>query len=173
MKPILTFLTAIFLMVSGLFNGPVDNHQPDENITTFIIVRHAEKANHSENPVLSEKGEERVNRLTDMFSRTNVHAVYSTIYIRTTETVRPLAEHVGLQIQNYDSLPTEATLDGWVERHSGQTVFISAHSNTAPEIANRLLKQAHFASDFDESDYGNLLIVTISGDQRKLLHLRY
>ena len=146
----------------------------DSEITTFILVRHAEKVDNSSDPDLSPEGYERADQLARMFDEIKIDAVYSTDLVRTTETIRKLAESNALDIETYDAQTPEATANQWIEEHRGDIVFISGHSNSTPIFANALLGKTHFNGSFDESDYGNLLIITITDTgTSRLLHLRY
>lgn len=145
-----------------------------KEVTTFMLVRHAEKVDHSEDPNLSPEGYERAELLAKMLSKTNIDAVYSTKLTRTTETVRKIAEQNEIDIQFYDVHNPEETASGWIEDHRGKVILISGHSNTTPTFANELLGRNHFKDNFDESDFGNLLIITITESKNsRLLHLRY
>ncbi|MDR9366909.1 MAG: hypothetical protein RI575_16355, partial [Balneolaceae bacterium] len=65
-------------------------------------------------------------------------------------------------------------VEKWIQEHNGDTILISGHSTTTPSVANAILGEEHFENNFEESDYGNILIITISSDgDEKLLHLRY
>lgn len=146
----------------------------DVTMTTFILVRHAEKANDgTRDPALSAEGAERSEKLAALFSETKVGAVYSTNYKRTRNTLIPIAEARGIEIRAYE--PTGmAAIDKMGEDHKGETIIVSGHSNTIPAIANHLLGRKEFA-DFDESDYGNILIVAVVDNPRaaSVTRLRY
>lgn len=144
------------------------------DITTFILVRHAEKVDDSKDPELSPAGIERAELLTRMLSETEINAVYSTNLSRTTETIRRIAEQNETDIKYYSVQDPDKTANIWLDKHIGNVVIVSGHSNTTPTFANALLGREHFKGPFDESDYGNLLIITItSTEDRRLLHLRY
>lgn len=146
----------------------------EAEITTFILIRHAEKLDDSSDPDLSSEGYERAERLNNMFNKAEIDAVYSTDLNRTRETVRVLAESKDLEIVYYDVQTPVKTAKQWINEHKGEIIIVSGHSNTTPVFANALLGRQHFNGSFDESDYGNLVIVTISGPgDSKLLHLRY
>lgn len=143
-------------------------------ITTFILVRHAEKIDNSRDPDLSPEGIERAELLSHMLSETTIDAVYSTNLKRTTETVRRIAGHNEMDIEYYSVQNPDNTAENWIKKHQGDVVLVSGHSNTAPTFANALLGREHFKGPFDDSDYGNLLIITISSaGESHLLHLRY
>jgi len=145
-----------------------------DEITTFILVRHAEKVDDSHDPDLSEVGYERANLLAQMLENISFDAVYSTHLIRTTETAREIAVKNGVDIIHYNHRNPDDVAAEWIYKHKGQNILISGHSNSTPTFANALLGREHFETKFDESDYGNILIVTItSGEDKKLLHMRY
>lgn len=172
MNCIIKYITALILLLSVLPNGI--SAQSTDGVTTFILVRHAEKVDDSTDPELSAEGTERVQRLAEMLSYTKVDAVYSTSFIRTRETAAPLAEKNGIKVMEYDHRTPEEAAARWRGMHRGETVLISGHSNSTPVFANALLGREHFPDKFDESDYGNLLIITLpDSGEAKLLHLRY
>lgn len=169
MKVLLSVLLLIIFAPVDLFSQAASNE-----ITTFILVRHAEKVDDSRDPDLSEDGYERADLLAQMMGNISFDAVYSTPLIRTTETAREIAENNGVEIIHYDHRNPDAVAADWIEKHRGDYVLISGHSNSTPTFANALLGREHFKTKFDESDFGNILIVTISADgDSNLLHMRY
>jgi len=141
----------------------------DEALTTFILIRHAEKEGQStmagnKDPKLSAEGQRRAERLAALLSKTQIAAIYSTRFIRTKSTVEPLARSKSLTVLEYEPNKLEL-IDEMLRTHHGKTVVLCGHSNTIPKIANHLTKSGKFA-DFDDSDYGNILIVTVSSAQK-------
>lgn len=167
------YMLPILLLFTMFFEYPDFIQEDEDNITTIVLVRHAEKMDQTDNPELSQEGIERSLRLRDMLVYSSIDAVYSTPYIRTEETVKPVAEYFDLHVTPYQAIPDSQWANSLVSNHRGEVVLISGHSNTVPELANLLLQKTHFEADFDESDYGNILIITITEASRKLLHLRY
>lgn len=152
----------------------VFSQAPNGDLTTIILVRHAEKVDDSADPDLSQAGYERAVRLAELLENVEFDAVYSTDFLRTRETAKPIADANNLTILGYSHQNLSEEAENLIEDHKGETILISGHSDTTPAFANVFLKQQHFEGNFDESDYGNLLIVTISEKgERKLLHLRY
>lgn len=149
--------------------------QPKTNgITTFILVRHAEKEDKSQNPDLSPQGYNRADLLARMMSEIKFNAVYSTSFIRTMETARSVADQNQLEIMVYESENPETVTANWLDNHRGESILVAGHSNTVPLFANALLGREHFTEKFDESDYGNILIITISAaDERHFIHQKY
>lgn len=160
----------LFIFFATVLAFPVDLKGQD--LTTIILVRHAEKTSDGTNdPVLSKEGKSRAQRLATMFSKTTFSAIYSTPYQRTEQTAAPLAQLNDLEITIYD--PTDpnfiATL---LKKERGGTILLTGHSNTTPRYANQLLGEDKF-EQFEESDYENIIIITTKEKSTTLVHLRY
>jgi 2,3-bisphosphoglycerate-dependent phosphoglycerate mutase len=150
MKKIIVFL----LLTAG---STAYAQQP---ITTFILTRHAEKADDgTKDPDLSKVGQDRAQLLVKMLHQTKVDAIYSTGFRRTHNTVAPLADAKGLTVSRYEANKAEE-IDQMLTKYPGGTVVISGHSNTIPWIVNYLTGTDQYKT-FDDSDYNNLIIVTV------------
>jgi broad specificity phosphatase PhoE len=130
-------------------------------VTTVIIVRHTEKIIDPNNPDvdLSPAGQARAQELARMFGDAGISAIYATQYKRTQETVKPLADKLGLPVTIVNSKNTADLLAKIRAANSGQTVFIAGHNNTVPEIINALGGPSY--PTIPESEYDNLFVVTI------------
>lgn len=129
-------------------------------LTTFVLVRHAEKVKDgSKDPSLTPEGKDRAARLANMLSPADVGAIYSTNYIRTQNTVAPLAKNCELDIQSYQPLDF-AFLKEAASTHKGKTIVVSGHSNTIPYLVNELIGEEKF-KDLDDSEYDKIFIVTV------------
>lgn len=148
-------------------------HGQEQKITTFILVRHAEKAENGKDPELSEQGVQRAERLSAMLKNANITAVYSTKYKRTRNTVGGIARVKNLPVTDYESLTVEALKKISIE-NAGGTVLIAGHSNTVPQIANLLLGQTKF-ENFPDSEYGTILVISALdvGETANVLTLHY
>jgi broad specificity phosphatase PhoE len=145
-----------------------------QQITTFILVRHAEKVmDGSKDPLLTEQGIERAGRLQALLEKASIDAIYTTPFRRTHATVEPLAQAKGINVREYEG-QKEAAIDDMLKQHAGKTVLVIGHSNTIPEIANWLTGSKQY-SDFDDSDYGNVLIISVikKGSMASVTWLRY
>jgi 2,3-bisphosphoglycerate-dependent phosphoglycerate mutase len=143
-------------------------------ITTFILVRHAEKvADGTKDPELKPEGNERAARLAAMLKQTKVDAIYSTDFKRTKKTVLPYATAMNLSVNTYEAFK-ENEIESMLKKHAGGTILISGHSNNIPWIANRLLGKEEYG-DFADDDYGNIFIVSVveKGNVVKITQLRY
>lgn len=144
----------IFILTVLAFQGSA------QTITTFILVRHAEKASDgADDPDLKPEGFERAGKFAALFKNTSVDAVYSTRYKRTKHTVAPLAQQKGLEVQVYDAVKPEV-IDALISKYAGGTVVIGGHSNTIPQIANLLTGKDEYKT-FPDADYGNILIISL------------
>jgi 2,3-bisphosphoglycerate-dependent phosphoglycerate mutase len=150
----------LFLSLAMLFALGYTADAQDKQVTTFILVRHAEKvADGSKDPELSEIGKARALRLANMLKKQSIAAIYSTNYKRTMNTVKPLADQLGQTILQYEPFKDEEIVK-MVNEHKGKIVLIVGHSNNIPWIANTLLGKKEFG-DYDESYYENVLIVNV------------
>lgn len=149
-------LALVFFM--GLLTSPI---LAQIDLTTFILVRHAEKGNDDpRDPSLSPEGEARAQKLAEVLADQNITAIYSTPFKRTKSTAEPLAKAKGLTVETYD-FRSQTYLQDMLEKHKGGTILISGHSNTTPMVANLLVGAEQF-EQLDESEYGKIFIVTVS-----------
>ncbi len=143
-------------------------------ITTVILVRHAEKIIDPSNsdPDLSPAGQARAQELVRMFGDAGINAIYATQYKRTQQTVKPLADKLGLAVNQVNSKNTADLLAQIRSQHSGQVVFIAGHNNTVPEIVAALGGPTF--PIIPETEFDNLYIVTVyRTGKAKVLKLKY
>ena len=142
-------------------------------ITTVVLVRHADKIIDPNNPDvdLSPAGQARAQELARIFGDAGIAAIYATQYKRTQETVKPLADKLGLPVNVVNSKNT-AELLAKIRANSGQTVLVVGHNNTVPEIIHALGGPEY--PTIPESEYDNLFIVTIyRTGQAKVVKMKY
>jgi len=134
---------------------------------TVIVVRHAEKADASADPVLSTAGQARARALAAALTDAHPSLILTSPLQRTILTAAPTAE--------YHSTPSEAvSLDGGGAAHIAATVarvralpedatiLIVGHSNTVPAIA-RALGYAE-AADMPECEYDRMTTLHLMGE---------
>jgi broad specificity phosphatase PhoE len=148
------------LLVLSACNRPVSS--------TYYIVRHGEKADDSSDPLLSAAGNERAETLKKLLADKKISAVYTTKYVRTTNTGKPLADAMQLPVQNYDPRNQKPFIEE-LKKAEGKNILIVGHSNTIRHIANGLYEKDTLTKDLDESDFDNLYIVKRQSSPRKKL----
>ncbi len=149
--------------------------QAQKSMTTFILLRHAEKEmDGSKDPGLSQSGKIRSEALVRLLDKVKIEAIYSTNFKRTHNTVAPLAQAHTLAISTYEGMKMDE-VDGMLAQFNGGTIVISGHSNTIPAMVNYMTGRKDEYKAFEDSDYGNLIIVTITkiGQDAKVTWLRY
>lgn len=111
--------------------------------TTIILVRHAEKADTTSDPVLSAAGTARASALADSLAHSGIAGIIVTPLQRTRQTAQPLATRLGLD-------PIVVPVGGPVadhatgvaalirDRFAGKKVLVVGHSNTIPAIIRAL-----------------------------------
>jgi broad specificity phosphatase PhoE len=155
------FLLLLYITGASVSKSYAQNEpEPDAQLTTFILIRHAEKVSDgTKDPGLTSEGLQRAERLRKMLDKTEISAIYSTPFKRTKQTVDPLAGAHKLKIVEYDPFD-EQLLGKWLKSHRGATVVVSGHSNTTPDYVNKLIGEQKY-SQLAESDYSNIYIVTV------------
>ncbi len=165
--------TYILILFFLSFLSLPTNALAQQNKTTYIFVRHAEKVTSdpkNRDPKLTVQGKDRANRLAYILKDMPVDQIYSTNYIRTKETAKPTAVSKNLEISLYD--PRDLYNKEFIKKTKNHTVLIVGHSNTTPTFVNKVLNTKKYNS-IDEKDYGNLFIVTITENNQTndmLLH---
>ena len=143
-------------------------------MTTIILVRHAEKNIEPANPDpdLSPAGQARAQELSRMFGDAGVKAIYVTQFKRTQQTVKPLAEKIGVPATTIDAKNTAELVKQIRAQHNGDVVFIAGHNNTVPEIIAAM--GGPQLPIIPETEYDNLYILTVQADgSASLLKMKY
>lgn len=149
------------ILISALLLCAIAFSVTAQDLTTFILVRHAEKGKDDpRNPSLSALGKERAAHLNDMLSPMEISAIYSTPFKRTQETVAAIGQSKSLDVMDYD-YQNANLLNELLEKHAGGTILISGHSNTTPVLVNQLLGEEKFGW-LKEDEYDKIFIVTVS-----------
>lgn len=134
---------------------------------TVYLVRHAEKADASSDPVLSEAGQARAAALAAALSDAHPGYVFTSPLQRTGLTAAPTADY-------HSATPEAVPLDGGAEAHAAAVatriralpddavVLVVGHSNTIPLIA-RALGYAD-AADMPECEYDRMTVLHLMGE---------
>jgi len=143
-------------------------------VTTVILIRHAEKKIEPENPDpdLTLAGEARAQELARMFANSGINAIYATQFKRTQQTVKPLADRIGISPTLLNANQSDELVQRIQTNHRGQTVFVAGHNNTIPALVSTLSGENY--PIIPESEYDNLYVVTIYRfGKAKVLKFKY
>lgn len=136
------------------------------NRNTYYIVRHAEKAdataNMSSDVPLSAAGEQRAENLKTLLQGKSFAAIFSTPYMRTQSTAKPLSEAEGVSIQLYSPRDTVDKFIDRVKKIQKGDVLLVGHSNTVDDLVNKIMGQS-LLTDLAETEYDNLFIIKRKG----------
>lgn len=169
-SPLHFLLAACVLALAACSTGPLQT--ASDATVTFIVVRHAEKAaDDTRDPSLTDAGRARAAALAALLQPRDVVAAYATAFRRTQSTASPAATAHGVAVTTYDADEPAATFAVRLRHdHAAGTVLVVGHSNTVPGIVSALC--ACEVAPIDESDYGNLYEIRITGDDAPILSQR-
>jgi len=136
--------------------------------STIFVVRHAEKADATKDPDLSEAGRARAEALAKTLKDANITAIYATEFKRTQQTAAPLAKALGITVT---ILPAKdnAALIAKLRASTGNALVVG-HGDTIPGLIKAL--GISDPINIAENDYDNLFAVVL--DQKPhLIRLHY
>ncbi|MGB3342485.1 MAG: phosphoglycerate mutase family protein [Aequorivita sp.] len=175
MKPYLLILLLPFFTFCGQEKKEnADSIQEDamapekEQHATYYLIRHAEKEiNNPKNqdPGLNIDGMIRSNAWADYFGPIRLDEIYHTRYIRTKQTISLTSQRKAITPTRYD--PNTIYSEEFLENTNGKTVLIVGHSNTIPQLVNKLIGEEKYG-EMDDNDYATLYKVTINGKEKKV-----
>jgi phosphohistidine phosphatase SixA len=174
-------LWLIWLLVMGavVLIGATFLHWRSATSTTIVLVRHAEKelGAISDAP-LSPEGEQRADRLANMFGDTDKFGRLQRIYVtntrRTQQTALRLSQRLGITSEVVDAKTDSAELAKRVlDENRGGRALIVGHSNTVPELV-KALSGTKAVPPIGEEEYDTMYVVTVpSIGQTSVLRLKY
>jgi broad specificity phosphatase PhoE len=137
---------------------------PPPGSATFVVVRHAEKADDgSRDPPLSTAGQTRARALARRLAHSGLVAVYATPFRRTQQTAQAVAASAGLPVSTYAADTVAAEFAATLRSHYPRgTVLVVGHSNTVPEIVASLCRCR--IAVLDENAYDGIYTVRIAPD---------
>jgi 2,3-bisphosphoglycerate-dependent phosphoglycerate mutase len=141
---------------------------------TFYIVRHAEKADNSDDPQLSQQGRERASSLEQYLASKKLDTVFTSTFKRTILTGLTVSfprsiTQLSINQQN------QQTLNDFIQRmksiKTDKGILIVGHTNTVPTIVQGICGQTIAA--IPENDYDNIYIIEIKNGNAVLQQLTY
>jgi broad specificity phosphatase PhoE len=171
----LSFAAVFALIVAAMVSFFI--YRSATTTTVVVLARHAEKDLSSiQDPPLSAEGEQRAQRLAQMFGRGKgagrIDAIYVSDARRTQQTAAPLAERLGKQVVIVPAADTKGLAARVMHEHAGESVLIIGHSNTVPELIHEL-------GDIDvppigDDEYDTLYVLSIpSFGNASVLRMEY
>lgn len=136
--------------------------------STIFIVRHAEKADATKDPDLSEAGRARAEALAQMLRDANITAIYATEFKRTQQTAAPLAKVLGITVTTLPAKDSAALIAKL--RASNGNALVVGHGDTIPDLIKAL--GISEAINIAENDYDNVFVVKL-GKKTHLIRLHY
>src|SRR5689334_24387771 len=174
-------LWLVWLLVMGAVGliGASFLHWRSATSTTVVLVRHAEKeVGAISDAPLSPEGEQRADRLANMFGDTQKFGRLQKIYVtntrRTQQTALRLSQRLGITSEVVDAKIESAELARRVlDENRGGRVLIVGHSNTVPALV-KALTRADAVPPIGEEEYDTMYIVTVpSMGRASVLRLKY
>ena len=116
----------------------------------MLLVRHAKAGDRGrwDGPdhlrPLTEKGWEQARQLCDQLAGYGATRVLSSPYVRCVQTVEPLAERLGLSVEESDALAEGATtgqLDELLGSLRSETAVLSTHGDVIPTLLDHLVER--------------------------------
>ena len=133
----------------------------DLSVTTYYLIRHAEKDRSdpsNKNPELTEDGVLRARNWAKYFENIKIDQIFSTDYNRTMQTAAYTATEKEVMVESYH--PNNLYNDDFKILTKGNNVLIVGHSNTTPQFVNTIIGEKKY-SDIADNENGLLYIVTI------------
>ena len=108
---------------------------------TVIFLRHAEalpRTDGNQNPHLNDLGKARAKIQAKTLAAAGVTRVFATELHRTQETATPLAESLGLKVEQYRASNSKAFANTLRDLKDGEVALVVGHSNTVPVMVKVL-----------------------------------
>jgi broad specificity phosphatase PhoE len=128
--------------------------------TVVLLLRHAEKAAApAADPPLTSEGTARAARLIHLAKDSGARTIYATEFLRTQQTVQPLAAQLGIAVTTRPAADVDGLVADIRDHRRGEVVVVAGHSNTIPQIIQKL--GGGTVPDIADSDFDNLYVLTI------------
>ncbi|MHC2993795.1 phosphoglycerate mutase [Pontibacter sp. HJ8] len=173
---LLLFLAVAFTSCrssSGDSDLAVETEQQVSEPTTVYLVRHAEKDisdPSNEDPDLTADGKARAEALRALLNGQEVHALYATKYMRTVNTLKPLADERQLEIRQYEGHDFNGIRQRLLQEHRGQTVVVAGHSNTLLPMIEAFGARRP-VSDISDNTYDFVFKLTVDPEDKTVVEV--
>ena len=164
MQTVLTFdMKTPVLCLSIVLTALVASAEP-----MIVIVRHAEKADDSQDAELSAAGRQRAETLGRMLKDANITAIFTTEFKRTQETAAPTATATGVAPTIVPGKDVAGLISKLHEVRGNALVV--GHGNTIPELIKAFGIETPV--QIAESDYTEIFLVSLDA-KPQLMRLHY
>lgn len=165
-QKITIFFFSVLLFIWGCKEEQPSNTIGDENVvSTFYLIRHAEKDRSNPDafdPELNQEGLGRAMHWAEILNQVPLTAIYTTDFERTTMTAAPASVKKDITVQYY--VPEELDIEQFKIDNLGKQVLVVGHSNSTPELVNKLIGEEKYGP-MDDYDNGSLYIVQLMGNK--------
>ncbi|WP_422359661.1 SixA phosphatase family protein [Reichenbachiella sp.] len=151
----------LFLYAALLISFQTSCAQPNDDLFTIYLVRHAEKDvsdKKNSDPALTPCGVKRAESLSVFFDQIALNNIYSSDYTRTRDTAKPTAQSKSKALILYNPGDLDSFSKELLEKQ--EDALVVGHSNTTGVLAGLLSDQK--IGSFDESIYNRIYQVVIS-----------
>ena len=136
--------------------------------STIFVVRHAEKADATKDPDLSEAGRARAEALAKALRDANITAIYATEFKRTQQTAAPLAKALGITVTVLPAQDSTALI-AKLRALKGHALVVG-HGDTIPNLIKALGVSEPI--NIAENDYDNLFVLVLH-EKPQAIRLHY
>ncbi len=171
-KPILLLALLAIIVACRQNNTKKMNPETNTEVTTYYLIRHAEKDRSdptTKDPYLTEAGVMRAKNWAKYFDSIPLDRIYSTEFHRTQQTVAYTSTNQNIPVEQYD--PDRLYTEDFQVQTKGQKVLIVGHSNTTPMFVNAILGEEKYPW-MDDSDNASLYIVTMKDGRASVLTVK-
>jgi broad specificity phosphatase PhoE len=140
--------------------GLIAGHDPcNTPPTVVLLVRHAEKGGTpATDPALTSDGSARAAGLVRLAKDSGARAIYATEFQRAQKTVQPLAAQLGIAVTTRPAADVDGLVADIRDHRRGEVVVVAGHSNTIPQIIQKL--GGGMVPAIAESEFDNLYVLT-------------
>jgi phosphohistidine phosphatase SixA len=112
---------------------------------TLYVIRHANagQAPDEERP-LNEAGQRQAERVAELLADAGIERILTSRYTRCVQTVTPLADRLGVQLERHDDLAEESGAEAaWalLESLEGTHAVLCSHGNIISPVLDRVLRR--------------------------------
>jgi len=132
------------------------------NMTQIYVLRHAEKSSYDESdPDLSEYGVNHAKYWKSVLQHITFDQIYTTDFKRNIKTAAIISKGSGVEAEVYHPMSFEVLK--FINKIKGQKALIIGHSNTIPDMLNRIIGESKYPP-MSHKNYNTLHLVTIDNN---------